>query len=163
MLGNGRLLVNQRQNSASGLAQNHLGNLGQGSGQGVRSGSSLLAEHVSRGSSRETRQMQISERQNLLMERIKTREVGKTIKYGAIEAIAEERTNRGNTSEGISRSIERQANLSHISGPMEEVGISTAGRDGKGMLIYDQGFDQFQHEEYFSPQEYNPGSRTFGN
>ena len=152
MLGNGRLLVNQRQNSASGLAQNHPGNLGQGSGQGVRS-----------GSSRETRQMQISERQNLLMERIKTREVGKTIKYGAIEAIAEERTNRGNTSEGISRSIERQANLSHISGPMEEVGISTAGRDGKGMLIYDQGFDQFQHEEYFSPQEYNPGSRTFGN
>ena len=77
------------------------------------------------------------------MERIRTREQvlkdpTKPSKYGAIESIAEERTNRGKVDDSnISRSIERQANLSHISGPMEEVGISTAGRDGKGMLIYD--------------------------
>lgn len=69
-----------------------------------------------------------------------------------VETIAEEQTNRNQNTDEISKSLERHAaNLSQISGPMEEVGISTAPRDKSGLLIYDQAIDHFSQEQYFSP------------
>ncbi len=64
-----------------------------------------------------------------------------------VETITEEQTNRNQNTEEISKSLERHAaNLSQISGPLDEVGISTAPRDKSGLFIYDQAIEHFGQE-----------------
>lgn len=155
MLGNGRILGNQRQHSASGLKNVPLGTLAQASGHGVRSGSSLIVEPLSSAptktiaANREIRHNQLADRASQLKERIKNQEsllkgVAK-LKYGPIvESIAEELNTKAQNTEEITKSLERHAaNLSQISGPLEEIGISTAPRDGKGLILYDQAIEPF--------------------
>ena len=104
-------------------------------------------EHSGRGQL-PGRQTLISDKQTQMKERMRHQElflsgVAKLRSGPIVEAIAEEQTYRQNTEE-ISKSLERHAaNLSQISGPIEEVGISTAPRDKSGLLIYDQAIEHF--------------------